>query len=91
MTNDLTAIKEERDCIRESNRDLGKKLSLLSQDYLSLKEKCRMQLTTIDQLKEEMDGMQESLKTTHSVRYFEDINLFNKFHKLTIYFKLQLG
>lgn len=91
MTNDLTAIKEERDCIRESNRDLGKKLSLLSQDYLSLKEKCRMQLTTIDQLKEEMDGMQESLKTTHSVRYFVDINLFNKFHKLTIYFKLQLG
>ncbi|CAD6221227.1 GSCOCG00005100001-RA-CDS [Cotesia congregata] len=66
LTNDLTAIKEERDCIRESNRDLGKKLSLLSQDYLSLKEKCRMQLTTIDQLKEEMDNIQETLKTTHS-------------------------
>ncbi|KAH0541036.1 GRIP and coiled-coil domain-containing protein 2 [Cotesia glomerata] len=66
LTNDLTAIKEERDCIRESNRDLGKKLSLLSQDYLSLKEKCRMQLTTIDQLKEEIDSMQETLKTTHS-------------------------
>ncbi|KAG8042105.1 hypothetical protein G9C98_000096 [Cotesia typhae] len=66
LTNDLTAIKEERDCIRESNRDLGKKLSLLSQDYLILKEKCRMHLTTIDQLKEEMDIIQETLKTTHS-------------------------
>lgn len=68
MTNELTLIKEERDCVRESNRDLGKKLSLLSQDYLSLKEKCRMQVTTIDQLKDEMSSMQETLKNTHSVR-----------------------
>ncbi|XP_008544014.1 GRIP and coiled-coil domain-containing protein 2 [Microplitis demolitor] len=68
LTNELTLIKEERDCVRESNRDLGKKLSLLSQDYLSLKEKCRMQVTTIDQLKDEMSSMQETLKNTHSAQ-----------------------
>lgn len=67
LNDESNFIKEERDGARNSARDLGKKLSSLSQDYSSLREQCRGQLTTIDHLQNKLEETQQTLNTKYTV------------------------
>ncbi|KAK0085536.1 hypothetical protein PV325_004975 [Microctonus aethiopoides] len=66
LTDELILVKEERDHARKTARDLGNKLTSLTQDYASLREQCRGQLTTIEQLREELEVTQENLQKNHT-------------------------
>ncbi|KAK0168434.1 hypothetical protein PV327_002234 [Microctonus hyperodae] len=66
LTDELTLVKEERDFARKTARDLGNKLTTLTQDYANLREQCRGQLITIEQLREEVEVTQENLQKIHT-------------------------
>ncbi|XP_034948784.1 GRIP and coiled-coil domain-containing protein 2-like [Chelonus insularis] len=68
LISEVTLIKEQRDFAQENAKDLGKKLATLNQDYLSLKDKCRTQVTIINQLKEQMESSEEMLKENFTVQ-----------------------
>ncbi|XP_015111846.1 GRIP and coiled-coil domain-containing protein 2 [Diachasma alloeum] len=68
LTTDLSLVREERDSVRDSARDLGKKLSALSQDYSTLREQYRMQLSVVDRIRDEFETKEESLKTNYEMQ-----------------------